>query len=925
MTTSDRSADQQRPARDTARFGQLTYTSYSDVSAPYTPGPTGWHAKEQTPDITEDERSTLVGWVSTHLDPVTPIPPFPTAQDIADLPRRLLYARLDDRQAIYCHTVPAGNDAAGRPGNVFSHVLLDREADANTGVRPIELWGSPDWLTPFGQEKISAATLGQTRQHLRPGRSVDRSAVLEYLLGRETWRIGTMRVLLDAVDRCLRGGPHIVLAVDGTDTAALWIGAVSYFMSGASARSLNWTTFDRADSVASAIRRGLHIVAVPVQDSAVVEDSAQVVVLDTTQAMQPGELGRSDHRTHRGTAVPVREWSVLAETVLLDYETAERAMSAIDDVAARVPGTQLSPGWPLAMVVAGSPRLRDAQDEARRIIARDSPASLHEVPALLRSVADVLLPGLGHNAADAWAELTQTTPGVATDGVTQDLVWKTFVSRALRDPDWLGREQRSYDRVFAPAHGQGPSDLIGEAHDAVRALAERAEEADPDSAAAAHVARTALRMIELLDHAGLTGGVIDDLVHHILDKTLKHRLYDQVLGTEFVREIGPVTERVRTDFVLPSVVTEKPVEDRPLGRRFTREVARWLQGAGAADFESLRRDPRLIETPVYQVLSDAVFRIFTTGSALEQQKWAEIAPIGLWRALYEERSDQRWRPTDITPLFTGERWDTDKLLLVDSYLPTMIPPRFFRQALIESATAGDVESIAARITSGGHSKAREAVTLTGTPSDSAGDQLAETWAKLATMEWRALRPSDIESFRPVLTDYDRRTASSLPAPLSVNLAIAYILLRSKEFETSSPPSMSLGPAHESTLAYSAATNRETTVNALVILVDHNCLDAYWVCAIAVLAAQSAPPTKILPPNDPLRLMRDTGGRTIFEDLAMRLMRFPFFWAAPACEADLVEAVRTLSASVSAAESPWTLDGLDRFARTWLNANRQPQQ
>ncbi|WP_433665082.1 hypothetical protein ACQPW1_24530 [Nocardia sp. CA-128927] len=917
--TTPRYTAQSAPA-DTGRFGQLTYTSYSAPAGSGLAGRSGWQPKDQTAGLTDGEQTALVGWVSTQLDPVTPIPPFPTAADIAALPRRLMYVSIDARSAVYCHTVPAGADAAGRPGNVFAHILLDRDIGETNGVRPIDLWRSPDWLTPFGQTSVATAELEPGQARPRRGRAIERSTVLQFLLTPGFSYIGILRVLLDAVEHSLRGGPRIVLAVDDPDTAALWIGAVSYFMAAVTAARLSWTTFDRADSVASAIRSGLHIVAIPARDSAAIQDSAEVVLVDTTQPVQPGEFGRSDHHTQRGTIVPITGWSALAETVLLNYATADQALQRVEEIAARVPEPYLTPGWPLAMVVAGNPLLHEAKEAARQIIDRESPASLKRDPVLLASAAGVLFPTLGTTAEGAWNALADTAVDTSPGGLTRDVVGRMFVVLALRDPDWLGREQRFYETRFVPDAGQEPTDLSSEARDAVHELACRAQEVGADWVQCAHVSRTALRMLELLDYAGLISDDIDAVMREVLVRTLRPLLYDHIHGPEFVAAIGSITEHVRTAFVLPAVVPEEPVVGRPLGERFAGEVGQWLLGADTVRFAALTRAPALIETSLYQLVADSVFRIFRSYDGQHRRDWAWAAPIGLSRALYEEHSRQDWRSTDITPLFTDEPWDIDELLSVDAQWHNMIPPRFFRLSLIETCSPAELAALTHRISRRtGSSKSRSAP-LTGTPHDDALDEVAATWARLATVDWRGFHRTEIRTLWPLLADYGQRREPRLPAPLATDMAVAYILLRSKEFEhPTAPRVLTLGTAHAVALANYAVQNWQATVAGLLALIDHTGLDAHWVCVLAVLAAPTAPPSAARQSDDPLLLMRKPGGRTIFEEVAVQAMRNPHRWDAPRTEAALVDAVKG-ELRDRTAESGQLIHEFDRFTRIWHNAN-----
>lgn len=118
----------------TARYAQLTYTSYDDGS-----GRGGWQVKQETGGLDAVEQQSLTARILTRFDLLPVMPDFPTPEQTAARPARLSYAPLPAvgaGHAAYWHTVDAGRDASGRPGNVFAHVVLDRDVSAPSPVRP---------------------------------------------------------------------------------------------------------------------------------------------------------------------------------------------------------------------------------------------------------------------------------------------------------------------------------------------------------------------------------------------------------------------------------------------------------------------------------------------------------------------------------------------------------------------------------------------------------------------------------------------------------------------------------------------------------------------------------------------------------------------------------------------------------------------
>src|SRR4051794_40914512 len=95
--------------------------------------------------------------VSTRLDTLERLDEFPTTAALAARTRRLAFRYDDDGGSVWWHAVEAGKDATGRPGNVFTHSVA--MSGLPERLRPIDLWRSPSWLTPFGQTEVAAATL----------------------------------------------------------------------------------------------------------------------------------------------------------------------------------------------------------------------------------------------------------------------------------------------------------------------------------------------------------------------------------------------------------------------------------------------------------------------------------------------------------------------------------------------------------------------------------------------------------------------------------------------------------------------------------------------------------------------------------------------------------------------------------------------
>lgn len=424
----------------TSRYGQLTYTSVD--TATHTGG---WHVKETSADLTPDEVHALTSGVRTVFRPAQPLPTYPTPDQLERGPRRLAYGRLDRQRAGYWHTVPAGSDSTGRPGNVFAHALLDRTAGERSH-RPIEWWRSDGWLCPYGPLAVAAAAL--SGEPPTPGAAVTKDSVVQFALDPGAWRLATLFGLLDAVAAALDGGPPVVLGVESPDSAAQWIGLVSFLMSAGTAARLHFSTFDRADQLTLARQSRQHLTAVPLEDLEYLPDD--VVAISEHATLSLGELDHEPHRTADGQAIAVTPWSAMAQVVLLDAESARSVLDDIDHYAAEVADAGLHPAWPLAMSVAHRDTFADALTEAHVVIAAHSPRAAED-SVVARTIAEVMRGALGTSTADAWKAVQDTA-----DGPAADLATVSYLCRAVADPEWLARpgpvpaRARPFERASAP-------------------------------------------------------------------------------------------------------------------------------------------------------------------------------------------------------------------------------------------------------------------------------------------------------------------------------------------------------------------------------------------------------------------------------------------------------------------------------------------
>lgn len=404
------------------RYGQLLYTSFDDESG----AAGGWQVKDQNGDLTAQERELLTARVVTKFDVDPALPQFPTAEQIANRPARLAYAATGPGAAALWHTVDAGNDATGRPGNVMGHIVLDRDIAGASPLRPIQLWNSADWRRPYGPAEVLATTLDSAVP--QPNPEITAAAAVHFLIGTSVDRQGVFRVLLDAVYAAMTGGPKVVLLTADNASAPLWISAVSYFMSPGTARRFSWTTHDKPPQAVIDIRRGMHLVMMPCEAATSLPVGDSLVVLDERDEPAVRELG-SMHSASTAQ-IAVTPWSTLAEGVLADETMAVRLISDQDDLAEEVGDRGLSPIWPLAVAVSRRNDLSEFHRDAQHAIAEEAPAQVTTVGWLNDLVAVAAMA----TAPATFAEARDRLVTAADRGAGIRHAAKNYLLAAAADP-----------------------------------------------------------------------------------------------------------------------------------------------------------------------------------------------------------------------------------------------------------------------------------------------------------------------------------------------------------------------------------------------------------------------------------------------------------------------------------------------------------
>lgn len=471
---------------DVPLLGQFSYASADRGRG----GAGGWQVLQRSPGI-EPMLDELVRYTPAAIESLVAVQDYP----VPGLARRLMTTAVAGGSRLAAlHSVPAGRDGSGRPGNVFTHgVVLARPTQ-----RPAQLWEFPGWLQPYGPREVNAAGLSATEVF----DCVDMVPLLaDFLFDPMHWRVGTLAVLVDAVHAALAGGPRVVMLVADHEEAARWIQAVQACTDARSAHRIHFSTFERHD-IPHLESLDLHLVGLPAVDADAVAKRPGVVVVDCGQFPELGELSGAPHRTPRGDAITVTPWSMMLLDRCATADDLPALMAAIDGVRADLPDAEWAdPAWPLALITFE--QSSEARLDAAQVLARSTPSAVGGHPGHYQTVATALDAVLGESAAEQWQALEALRLGGGTE-LMLGLASANFVVRALGDPEWLAGASpvpQIDDNIRPPAGARAQS--------AVRECLDRLANGSAEVA----LIRAAIRACDLLDALGwdeiplITGGL----------------------------------------------------------------------------------------------------------------------------------------------------------------------------------------------------------------------------------------------------------------------------------------------------------------------------------------------------------------------------------------------------------------------------------
>ncbi|MCG7229695.1 hypothetical protein [Corynebacterium minutissimum] len=234
--------------------GAFSYASFSRAKG----RAGGWGVGQKVGDLTQEELAELVSFVPTSLNNGTAIPDFPSAQQRAELVRRTAVFALTPEadKWVTMVSVPAGLDATGRGGNVFTYTTVTR---AGAPPAPSTVLYSPDVPAPFSIYEVDKVQIPEGIVARGPLHS---DVLLDEFLDGEFRQPEKLpapfksvtpnpdstfnRELVSAMATVLNSRNGLVILVAPDNQAALWIAATAREVG---EDGFGFSTFERAAAI----------------------------------------------------------------------------------------------------------------------------------------------------------------------------------------------------------------------------------------------------------------------------------------------------------------------------------------------------------------------------------------------------------------------------------------------------------------------------------------------------------------------------------------------------------------------------------------------------------------------------------------------------------------------------------------------------
>lgn len=535
--------------------GQLAYASAKG----------GFGVQGTTGGVTPEESTTIVSGINRDRREFgQDLPPFVSPADAARLHRNFTVQPTPVGLVTWL-SGPAGMDGSGRPGNVFTHALLERYPRPRDAPRPIDRWRSRAWLTPYGAVDVESARLPEAFGDDHP--VVHREAAIAFIRDPDAWRVGTLCALLDALTSS--ADAPVLVGVSSPEEAAQWMGAISHLVGRPYAERLGFSLWEAANTMTTRRVRSKFVFVPEHQLDPSWTTSITRFVVRTSDEPAP--------RDWEPGAAAASPFGPLAASLFSFFDNPSTVLAQMDAIADRLGADADQPGWPLAMALARHvetwPELAGPVAEA---LVREAPGTLDAYPDLWDVAVRVVSRYVGGSADRAW-EAIQAFGAVPVP--MRDALRKVHLGLRLEHPQHL---------VAAP----GPPPVVGAGRwsawqdPAIFELVEQgirtARAADPLTGAVLVLRITNAVCGETMPGSSSPGmaqalhGAVTDLVLPLLD---------QPDPTALVRACGPLGGSALFAIVRPALA-EAPVRgsvrEARAGSRIHPDVVSWLYPAPPA-------------------------------------------------------------------------------------------------------------------------------------------------------------------------------------------------------------------------------------------------------------------------------------------------------------------------------------------------------
>lgn len=277
----------------------------------------GWGIGEKHGDLPADVVDGFVAYVPTSINDAVNLSAYPAQKELAQRTRR--YAFFADSNgnggmgSIFFSSVSAGDDATGRPGNVYTYVgVFAEDAAADAPVDPTALMYSPDIPTPYKSVATNRAAIPQSAD-IAPGILADGTVLNDFLDGSEELPVEFTRVSTPTVDRrsqlaalasyaaqAQRDGS--ILVVGGQlEEFNLWAAALYRELD----QPLSFTTFERANTLQRMVAGGITVAFVEHAELADIRSlGLNATIVDLREALEPLEEETAEEAAAPAAAAP---------------------------------------------------------------------------------------------------------------------------------------------------------------------------------------------------------------------------------------------------------------------------------------------------------------------------------------------------------------------------------------------------------------------------------------------------------------------------------------------------------------------------------------------------------------------------------------------------------------------------------------------